>query len=366
MGFLAGAASSVTLVSVLLSPQIYGRPKKADLIFSHKQHIKEMELTCDACHEGAAKEETAGLPSESTCQTCHDFDREKPSKACLTCHSSVEVKIARRKGAEYADVSFSHVKHANVECSDCHPGVEKSTEIERGKYIPSMEQCLKCHAELGVSQECQSCHKVLRKEERPASHGAGFDRAHGRLSEMRNARCAVCHQSRFCQECHLSQEPQSHTFLWKTKTHGRLSMIDRSSCQTCHRTDFCVACHSETRPTNHAGGWGNPRNTHCQSCHLPLSTSGCGVCHKTTESHFSVLPGDHVGNYAIAHCAKCHFPVNATDCGLCHARVNHESAPDVDWHPDNWRDCRACHPSILTPKPRHPDPGLGCTRCHRI
>lgn len=363
---LAGGGSAVAVLAALLCPLIYGKPKKADLVFSHQYHVKELELECVACHEGATTEEQAGLPPEETCQACHDFDREKPSEACLTCHSSMAVKILRKKLPAHDDVAFSHVKHAGLECSECHQGIEKSTQIRRGKYIPSMEQCLKCHAELGVSQECQSCHRVLRKERKPFSHGAGFQRTHGPLSEMKGARCSVCHERDYCQECHLEKEPRSHTFLWKTRTHGRLSMIDRSSCMTCHRTDFCVACHSETRPTSHRGGYGNPQNTHCQTCHLPLSTSGCAICHKTLESHFSVLPGDHVGSFATTHCVRCHFPVSATDCSVCHREARHEGAPDADWHPDGWRDCRACHPSALTPKPRHPDPGESCTRCHRI
>ncbi len=356
----------MSLLVVLLCPLIYGKPRKADLIFSHEHHIKELELSCDICHEGAATEEQAGLPPEELCQACHEFDRENPSKACLTCHSSMEVQIAREKRPEYADVIFSHAKHAGLECGDCHSGVEASTEVRRGKYNPSMERCLKCHAELGVSQECQSCHKVLRKDEKPSSHGAGFERAHGMLSEMENATCSICHQKNSCDECHLEKEPQNHTFLWKKKAHGRLSMIDRSSCKTCHRTDFCVVCHSEARPTNHRGGYGNPLNSHCQGCHLPLSTSGCAVCHKTLESHFSVLPGDHAGNYAVTHCVRCHFPVSATDCAVCHRETRHEAAPDAGWHPDDWRSCRVCHPSVLTTKPRHPDPGVSCSTCHRI
>jgi len=366
-GLVAGGASIVALLLAVLCPGIYGKPKKADLIFGHQYHIKELELTCDACHEGAATEEKAGLPPEETCQACHEFDREEPSKTCLTCHSSMKVKIVRKKKPGYADIVFSHLKHAGLECSECHPGVEKSAEVRRGRYLPSMERCLKCHAELGVSQECRSCHQVLRKEEKPSSHGAGFDRAHGMLSETRDARCGICHQKNYCQECHLEKEPQNHTFLWKKKAHGRLAMIDRSSCRTCHRTDFCVACHSQTRPISHRGGYGNPPNTHCQSCHLPLSTSGCAVCHKTLESHFSALPGDHVGNYAITHCVRCHFPVSATACVVCHREATHETAPDALWHPDNWRNCRVCHPSaILGTKQKHPDPGVSCTRCHRM
>jgi len=336
-------------------------------MFSHQYHIKDAELTCDICHEGAATQEKAGLPPEGTCQACHEFDRDKPSETCLKCHSSVKVSISRKVKPGYADVIFSHAKHEGVDCSDCHAGVEKSTELTRGKYIPSMDQCLKCHTELGVSVECQTCHKVLRKEERPSSHGAGFDRAHGMLSQLADARCSICHQESYCQECHLEKEPRNHTFAWKKKAHGGLAMIDRSSCQTCHKTDFCVVCHSETRPTNHAAGWGNPLNSHCQTCHLPLSTSGCAICHKTLESHLTVRPGDHIGNWIKStHCVKCHFPFSATECVVCHREARHESAPDAGWHPDNWRDCRACHPSILTTKPTHPDPGLGCTSCHSI
>ena len=366
IGVLTGAIGFIAFLLALVCSHIYGRANRADLIFSHQYHIEKAELACDICHEGAATEEKAGLPSEKTCQTCHDFDREKPSKSCLTCHSRLEVRVRREKRPEYADVIFSHVKHAGLECKDCHSGVEKSTEVRRGKYIPSMDQCVKCHAELGIAKECENCHTMLRKNQQPPSHGAGFERGHGMLSQTENARCDLCHHESYCQECHLEKEPQNHTFLWKKKAHGEPAMIDRSSCMTCHRTDFCIICHSQTRPTSHRPGWGNPRNTHCQTCHLPLSTSGCVVCHKSLESHLSVRPGDHVGNWTQTHCITCHFPLSATDCGVCHKKSTHQEAPDAAWHPDEWRDCRACHPSILTSKPRHPDPGLSCTACHRI
>jgi hypothetical protein len=365
-GLAIGVSAGVALLAALLCSFSDSKPKKDDLVFSHRYHVKELELECEACHEGATTEEKAGLPPEETCQACHDFDREKPSEACLTCHSSTEVKIIRKRIREYADTIFSHEKHAGLECSDCHKGVENAAEISRGKYLPSMEDCMACHGELGVSRECKTCHRVLRKEEKPSSHGAGFERSHGMLSEMKDARCTVCHQKNFCQECHLEQEPQNHTYLWKKQAHGRLSMIDRSSCKTCHRTDFCTTCHAETRPTSHRGGFGNPLNSHCQTCHLPLSASGCGLCHRTLESHNETRPGDHRGNYASTHCVGCHFPISATDCIVCHDQARHETAPDAGWHPDEWRSCRVCHPSKLTTKPKHPDPGGSCNRCHRI
>ena len=60
MGLLAGASGAVVVAAVMLSPLIYGKPKKADLVFNHRYHVEELELECVACHEGAATEEQAG------------------------------------------------------------------------------------------------------------------------------------------------------------------------------------------------------------------------------------------------------------------------------------------------------------------
>jgi len=274
-----GGAAVAALLVVVVSPRIYGKPKKGDAASPGQNRAGTTMVNSRAGQVGVGGGDRASQLREEACQVCHSFDREKPSESCMTCHSGPKVRIAQQVKAAYGDVAFPHAKHATIPPKKCPALVEKKTEFRLGKQLLSMEQCLKCHAEQGASQECQSCHRVQRKDVKPSSHVAGFDRAHGDLSEMGNARCAVCHERNFCQDCHLEKEPQNHTLVWKKRAHGRLAMIDRSSCKTCHRTDFCVDCHAEICPYTLRIGWySRPWTSQCRDCHVPGGHGGCIVC----------------------------------------------------------------------------------------
>ena len=97
-----------------------------------------------------------------------------------------------------------------------------------------------------------------------------------------------------------------------------------STCMTCHDADSCRRCHEELRPQSHAGMWGEPLDRHCLSCHEPLRSSSCGVCHSGTPSHEEAtpLPPDH--NPGM-------------NCRMCHG--NGQPLP----HVDNGQTCTSCH-----------------------
>ena len=109
-------------------------------------------------------------------------------------------------------------------------------------------------------------------------------------------------------------------------------MMDRQGCAVCHEPDSCDRCHAEVLPMNHRGLWGAPQDSHCLSCHFPLQSEGCIVCHKDAASHLLATP----------------LPLNPL--------------PPIPPH-NPAMNCRQCH-GISAPLP-HMDKGDECTLCHR-
>ncbi|MCC6487883.1 MAG: hypothetical protein IT364_10320, partial [Candidatus Hydrogenedentes bacterium] len=139
---------------------------------------------------------------------------------------------------------------------------------------------------------------------------------------------ALCHTDQsFCDDCHTTAAPDSHTASWRRKTHGMQASFDRNNCSVCHEEDSCLKCHSNTEPESHRQAWGPPANHHCTTCHYPPSKTNCVVCHESIE-HPSALPSPHRVLLYPAQCAQCHpggqttrapHPMNSTvNCRFCH------------------------------------------------
>jgi len=193
------------------------------------------------------------------------------------------------------------------------------------------------HKDFDASTKCRECHDDRRSATKaPKSHNSHdivWKREHGKYAQLKYGYrkeniCTLCHTDSFCESCHQIEPPQNHTVFWKNRGHGLTVGLDRSKCTACHISDdFCTRCHSETKPVDHTGLWGSTRNTHCLSCHFPLSVSipdRCGVCHQENPSH---LTAPAAPNTIPLHVA-------GADCRTCHANLTHA---------DNGGSCLSCH-----------------------
>jgi hypothetical protein len=194
-----------------------------------------------------------------------------------------------------------------------------------------MEKCIACHEQRAHKQDdCAVCHQEIRAGKAPADHLQNWKRFHGQTVQAaggaKAARCTLCHeQERDCIRCHQDEAPANHTNYWRDRGHGIDVGIARDRCSTCHQSDSCVRCHQDTSPRSHTASWGSPMDRHCVTCHAPLGSQGCVVCHKSTPSHALAAP----------------MPAN--------------HAPGMN--------CRQCH-GLTAPLP-HPDKGDSCEACHR-
>ena len=341
--------------------------------FVHKSHT-EGGIRCENCHLLASKKDEAGMPNEMLCGFCHKtvYDNQ-PIGEIYNLKTWQQSHLHDR--AKYKEVKMSHQFHLSVgvHCKDCHGNVAESTAVI-AKHIPVKAICFSCHEKWNTPAKCDTCHKEIRYDIAPAGHKKGnFIKMHGQRVRdeaihydnfhVTNPSCYSCHSNEHCIDCHQDRAPDNHNNQWRLIGHGITAGIDRNRCTTCHKTDFCVRCHEGTKPRNHlTARWGNPNNQHCKSCHLPIGSTNCIVCHKSTLGHFEGSPGSHSagwGNPVNKHCANCH--IESSTCSVCHKGTPSHSDTAPASHTARWgspkhNHCVRCHLPIST-TPR-------CNECH--
>ncbi len=144
------------------------------IAFNHRLHLERAQgITCQDCHQLAATQTYAGIPSKYVCFGCHDpeadkndpaADRSKPAFAALMSFASSEGDIPwHRVTATRADVFFSHRRHVSVaklDCRVCHGDMPARTRPpSRGPIVIRMNTCLACHRDRNASVDCVSCHR---------------------------------------------------------------------------------------------------------------------------------------------------------------------------------------------------------------
>jgi len=197
-----------------------------------------------------------------------------------------------------------------------------------------MGTCVTCHADNGVSNNCETCHADLVTLI-PDNHlVSDFGREHRRpvkVGEM-DVSCQTCHQESFCQDCHTGDQlrsfgaagglmsvPGARTAYRVTPKELRLQAAHDLNYRFTHAIDArtrivdCTSCHD--------------RQTFCAECHQ----AGGGVLQGAIkpQSHFEagfVTIGAGGGRHAemgrrdIESCVSCH-DVEGKDptCALCHS-----------------------------------------------
>jgi hypothetical protein len=297
--------------------------------FSHRIHVVDQGMDCGDCHMMVEEDDEPGMPVPMLCNLCHDgLDADKPFEltAAALFHDGV-LPPSRSKLED--EIIFSHLRHvaADLDCAACHGNIAEADRTPFDVGL-SMDDCMACHATQGISNDCATCHSVIREDVMPANHGMAWMKVHGAIARAgtgaTSEQCSLCHSESTCTACHQLVPPEDHTQFWRRRGHGFVAGMDRSRCQTCHQPDYCNQCHAHTAPLSHTGSWGGTRSLHCLSCHLPVQQTGCFTCHRATPSHLlaSPKPPDHS---AAMNCRQCHglsAPLphvdNGADCNVCH------------------------------------------------
>jgi len=137
--------------------------------FNHRIHA-DNGLTCDVCHQYVFEKSFAGIPRAELCMGCHSGDiaqnpAAKPYIELIRQHAAAgtEIPWVRLYNLPH-HVYYSHRRHttiAGLACPTCHGGIGQS---ERPPEYPvaqtlTMDNCVNCHRERGVENDCAWCHR---------------------------------------------------------------------------------------------------------------------------------------------------------------------------------------------------------------
>ena len=136
------------------------------IVYSHKTHVETAGLTCTDCHTSVLSSSAATIPSLEVCSTCHS---EQPISQSAEEKKLLEF-VKQGKAIPWLriyhvpdHVYFSHRRHvtkAALECKTCHGDVPEFTEPVASQFLPvTMENCMKCHRENNVTNDCLACHR---------------------------------------------------------------------------------------------------------------------------------------------------------------------------------------------------------------
>ncbi len=133
--------------------------------FNHQIHTAEVGLECDTCHSYYADRDSSGLPTLETCLECHeDPQTENPEEARIAQLYEAGENDVFRKLFRLADHSYySHRRHttiAGLACETCHGDIAStSAPPETPLRRVTMDFCVDCHREQGLSSDCTRCHR---------------------------------------------------------------------------------------------------------------------------------------------------------------------------------------------------------------
>lgn len=116
--------------------------------FSHRHHAGELGIDCRYCHTTVEESPFAGLPSTSTCMTCHsqiwaNSPMLEPVRASFRTDQSLQWT---RVNALPDFVYFDHSIHVNkgIGCVTCHGPIDQMSLTWRANTL-QMAWCLDCH-----------------------------------------------------------------------------------------------------------------------------------------------------------------------------------------------------------------------------
>lgn len=325
------------------SPVIFP-PESIAIRFNHRRHVKDLNLSCVACHQKVPESRRSSdrlLPEPAACDRCHASDHRDLSRVlaapdqliaqCGFCHlgyRSEQGNRVRRTVLREPNLVFSHRAHAerNIGCAQCHGAVQR-LELATRDQLPRMRGCFSCHARAGAARgeasgECATCHLTegsrlqtqLGSEKllpprwlNDAQHDADFLIRHRTVAANDSRFCANCHSEKFCADCHdgrvRPRQVHPNDFL---SMHPVAARGDRPRCSSCHQKQtFCLTCHqrsgvAEVSPLGAIGERGRFHPPRRVWTDLPRTAA-----HHAWEAQRN-----------LNACISCHVE---RDCASCHA-----------------------------------------------
>ncbi|HVP37345.1 MAG TPA: cytochrome c3 family protein, partial [Terriglobales bacterium] len=172
-----------------------------------------------------------------------------------------------------SDIIFSHKKHADQPCINCHDNIEQSDKSE-DKNLPTMDICTQCHDGTTLPNECSVCHRDKENPQALVNPKRDFIFSHKKHLE-RKTDCVNCH-GEVAQEEKLTSK----------------NMPDMAKCFECHEgtrvPNQCDLCHAAMKLRRyHPNDW-----LHSHQYQLTTKTEKCVQCHQNTNMCQTCHQGD--------------------------------------------------------------------------
>lgn len=125
-----------------------GKPAPQPIPFRHDVHAGSLRIDCRYCHGSVERTAAAGMPSATTCMSCHSqvwagASVLEPLRSSLEFNQAIQWNSVHRL-PDYA--YFHHGAHVarGVACETCHGRVDQMTKTVKAHTL-SMGWCLDCH-----------------------------------------------------------------------------------------------------------------------------------------------------------------------------------------------------------------------------
>jgi predicted CXXCH cytochrome family protein len=319
---------------------------KPSELFKHDIHYQK-GITCAGCHGGNANTEDMEQAMDKKAGFLGVPKGDGISKACATCHSSVEKMKSfgsslptnqweNLQTSVHTKLSLTGKEHI-VQCSTCHNahGIVSVKNPSSPVYpLNVVKTCARCHADVALIRSYNPSLPVDQLQKyRTSVHG------------MRNAKGDI--KTAECANCHGSHDIRSAKDV-KSKVYAS------------NLPGTCAACHSNVDYMRQYKIPTNQYEKYAKSVHglalLQKHDHGAPACNSCHGNHGAIPPG-------VESISKV--------CGSCHA-LNAElfsSSPHKKVYDERkLPECETCHGNheiiAATDKLLGVTPEAVCSRCH--
>jgi len=133
--------------------------------FNHNLHIVENGMDCTECHQYVSISRKATLPGKSVCLGCHsepigESPEEKKLISILESDQDLEWQRIYYLPKHIYFSHFRHVTLGQIGCQNCHGEMENLTSPPEKPAVDiiNMNNCISCHNDKLVSNDCLTCH----------------------------------------------------------------------------------------------------------------------------------------------------------------------------------------------------------------
>jgi hypothetical protein len=201
LGLLAAIVVAGTLAFVgralMAYPAGINEPLEQPVPFSHKHHVGDDGIDCRYCHGSVEQSAFAGIPSLSTCMTCHSqLYTSQPALAPLVEAYNRGIPLHWQRLHKLPDfVYFNHSIHIQkgVGCESCHGQIDRMPLTARVAPL-TMQWCLQCHrAPEPYLRPRDAVFDLHWKAKDPLALGTRLLREY-HIDKRRLTDCSICHR----------------------------------------------------------------------------------------------------------------------------------------------------------------------------